>query len=220
MDSLRPCDHIEGVPLFDELPEGLEQIPLVTPVLDRDAQGAADLTLRILRGPLEQDSAFLDDVQPLRERLGLVEIMGREQDGGSFPRELAEHVPHGPSRERIQPDRRLVQEHERCLRRHDGGDHRALLLSPAQRDAEAVADLLESHLIEGLFGARLRGLASDSSGAKVAVHLLTRREMEERLPFLRHHRDEGSHAFRFVDDVEAEGVNVPRRWDQQGRGDA
>ena len=42
--------------------------------------------------------------------LGLVEVVGRQKDCGPFPRELPEHVPHGSSGERIEPDRRLVQE--------------------------------------------------------------------------------------------------------------
>src|SRR5256885_1421584 len=191
MDPLGPRDHVEGVPLLDQLAEGLEQIPLVAPVLDGDAQRATDLTVRILHGSFEQDAALLDDVQPLGERLGLVEVVGRQEDRRAFPGELPEHVPHGSPRERVEPDRRLVQEQERRLRRHDRGDHRALLLSAAQGDAQAVTDLLEPHLIESLFGTRPRGVSTDSPGAKIAVHLLTRREMEERLPFLRHDRDEG-----------------------------
>src|SRR5439155_6614034 len=115
---------------------------------------------------------------------------------------------------------RLVQDWERRLRRHDRCDHRALLLTAAQGDGEAVTDLLEPHLRERLFGARPRGVSTDSSGAKIAVHLLTRREVEERLPFLQHNRDEGPDWLRLVDDIKAEGPNLARCRDQEGRGDA
>src|SRR5438309_1149738 len=115
--------------------------------------------------------------------------------------------------DRSADDRRPVQEHERRLGRHHRGDHRALPLSAAQGDAETVTDLLEPHLRERLFGTRPRGVPGESSGAQVAVDLLARREVEERLPFLRHDRDERSHAFRFIDDVEAESMNPPGRRD-------
>src|SRR5438309_7010320 len=220
VDPLRPRDDVEGVPLFDDAAEGLEQVALVAPVLDRDTQRAANLALRTLRGPFEEDTALLDDVQPFRERLGFVKVMRREQDRRSFSGELPEHVPHGSPRERVEPDRRLVQEHEGCLRRHDRGHHRPLLLTPAQGDAEAISDVLESHLPEGFLGANLRGLARNSSSAKVAVDLLTRRQVEEGFPFLRHDGDQGSNAFRFLDHVEAERVDRPRGRDQQGRRDA
>src|SRR2546422_846008 len=220
VDPLRPRDDVEGVALFDDAAEGLEQVALVAPVLDRDTQRASDLPLRTLRGPFEEDTALLDDVQPFRERLGFVKVMRREQDRRSFAGELPEHVPHGSPRERVEPDRRLVQEHEGCLRRHDRGHHRPLLLTPAQGDAETISDVLESHLPEGFLGANLRGLARNSSSAKVAVDLFTRRQVEEGLPFLRHDGDQGSNAFRFLDHVEAERVDCPRGRDQQGRRDA
>src|SRR5205807_4810686 len=60
VDPLRPCDHVQGVPLFDQLAEGLEQIPLAAPVLDGDPQRPPDLTFRILRGPFATDAAFFD----------------------------------------------------------------------------------------------------------------------------------------------------------------
>src|SRR3989440_10658335 len=96
VDPLRPRDDVEGVPLFDNAAKGLEQVALVAPVLDRDAQRASNLALRTLRGPFEEDTALLDDVQPLRERLGLVEVVRREQDRRSFSGELSEHVPYRP----------------------------------------------------------------------------------------------------------------------------
>src|SRR5439155_25610789 len=98
--------------------------------------------------------------------------------------------------------------------------HRRSPHAATQGDAETVPDPLQPPLRERPSGARPCGLASESSGAQVAIALLTRREVEERLPFLRHDRDERSHAFRFTDDVEAESMNPPGRRDQQGGGDS
>src|SRR5256712_606610 len=58
-------------------------------VLDRDAQRPADLPLRPFRGPFEQDGTFLDDIEPLREGLGFVEVMRRQEDRAPLPREVA-----------------------------------------------------------------------------------------------------------------------------------
>jgi len=43
--------------------------------------------------------------------------------------------------------------------------------------------------------------------------------MEERLPFLRHDRDQRPHAFWLIDHVETEDVNPTRRRQEEGGGD-
>src|SRR5712692_268196 len=88
VDPPRFRNHMQCVPLFDALAEGGELRPMVASVLDRDAQRAADLTLSPLRGPFEQDRAFLDDVQPFRQRLGFVEVMRRQEDRAPLSREV------------------------------------------------------------------------------------------------------------------------------------
>ena len=178
------------------------------------------MPLRIRRGPFEQDPSFLDDVEPLGKGLRLVEVVCREQDRGSFPREFPQDVPNGPTGEGVQADRRLVEEHERGLRRHDRGDHGALFLPAAQRDAQAVRDLEKPHLLQGRFGPRPGDLSGDAAGPQVAVHLFSRREVKERLPLLRHDRDQGPHPFRLLDDVETEDVNPTRRREEEGGGDS
>src|SRR6266498_1255148 len=212
-------NHVQRRPFRDGLPERGEEVPVVPAVFNRDPEGPADLPLRTVRGPLEQDPAFLDDVQPLGERLRLVEIMRRQEDRRALSGEFPEDVPDRPPRERIEADGRLVQEHEGRLRRHDGRDHRPLLLSAAQRDAEPVRDLLEAHVRERLLGARMSDLAGKAAGAEVAVHLLARREMEERLALLGHDRDERPHALRGLDDIVPERCDRAGRRDQEGRRD-
>src|SRR5437899_3079099 len=128
VDSPRFRDHVKCVPLFDALAERGELLPMVSAVLDRDAQRPADLPLRPFRGAFEKDRALLDDVQPFRERLGFVEVMRRQEDRAPLSREVPQDVPYGAPGERVESDRRLVQEQEGSLRRHDRGDHRSLLL--------------------------------------------------------------------------------------------
>ena len=44
--------------------------------------------------------------------------------------------------------------------------------------------------------------------------------MKERLPLLRHDRDQGPHPFRLLDDIETEDVNPTRRREEEGGGDS
>src|SRR6266540_3448459 len=219
VDSLRLCDDMERGSFRDGLPEGGEQLAVVPAVLDRDAQRASNLSLRLLRGPFEEDPSFFNDVQPFRERFRLVEVVRREEDGGALARQLPQNAPYGASRERVEADRRFIEEQQGRLRCHDGRDHRPLLLSSAQGDAQTVRGLLESHLLERLFGARLRDLAGKAAGAEVAVHLLARREMEERLSLLGHDRDQRPDPLRALDDVVPECRDGPGCRDQEGRRD-
>src|SRR6266487_2722684 len=219
VNAFRFRDYVQRGPLIDGLPERSEQVPVVPPVLDRHAEGPADLPLRPVRGPLEQDPALLDDVQPLRKRLRLVEIVRREKDRRALPGQLPQDVPDRPPCERVEADRRLVEEHEGRLRRHDGRHHCPLFLSAAQRDAEAIRDFFQPHLRKRFFGARLGDLAGEAAGAEVAVHLFTRREMEERLPLLGHDGDERPDPLRAFDDVVPERCDRPGRRDEERRRD-
>src|SRR2546430_9721921 len=149
VDPFRPRDDVEGVPLFDDAAEGLEQVALVAPVLDRDTQRAANLALRTLRGPFEEDTALLDDVQPFRERLGFVKVMRREQDRRSFSEEVPQHVPQGSPRERAEPDPRLPQAHEGCLPPPHRGHHPPMVPAPATAAPRRISQLLQPHRPHG-----------------------------------------------------------------------
>src|SRR5207247_197816 len=83
-------------------------------------------------------------------------------------------------------------------------------------DAEAVRNILEPHVRERLFGARLCDFAGKAAGAEVAVHLFARREMEERLSLLGHDRDQRPHPLRGLDDVVPERRSRLGRWGQAG----
>src|SRR2546426_473635 len=50
-----------------------------------------------------------DDREPLREGLGFVEVMRRQEDRAPLSRQVPQDVPHGAPGERVESDRRLVQ---------------------------------------------------------------------------------------------------------------
>src|SRR6059036_10015 len=212
-------DDVQRIPFRDALAERSEPLPMVPAVLDRDAQSPTDLPFRFFRRAFEEDLAFLDDVQTFRERLGLVEVVRGEEDGAASSRQVTKDVPHRAAGEGIEPDRRLVQEQQRGLRRHDRRHHRALLLPARQGHGQAVRDLLEPHFLQGGFRARLRIFARDAACAEVAVHLLPRRQVKERFPLLGHDRDQGSYRFRRADDIVAEHFDLAGGRNEEGRGD-
>src|SRR3990172_4745746 len=146
-------------------------------VLDGDAYRPADLMLEGLRGPFREDAPLLDDVEPVREGLRLVEVVGREEDRRALPGELPEGLPHRPASERVEPDRRLVEKQEGRPRREDRRDHRPLLLAPGEGDREPVRVVLEADLAERLVRAVPGLVPREAAGAKVRVHLLPRGEV-------------------------------------------
>src|SRR6266571_4890748 len=82
-------DDVQRIPFLDTLAERSEPLPMVPAVLDRDAQRPTDLSFGFFRGSFEKDATFLDDVQPFRERLGLIEVMSGEEDRAAFSRQIS-----------------------------------------------------------------------------------------------------------------------------------
>src|SRR5881396_1219489 len=70
----------------------------------------AGISLRLVDRPEEDRPSLVHDEQMVREDLGLVKIVCRQEDRGAFLRQRAQHRPHGSPTERIEPDRGLVQE--------------------------------------------------------------------------------------------------------------
>ena len=89
------------------------------------------------------------------EQLGLLHVVGRQQDGHARRLlQLLHPLPHAVARHRIEAHRRLVEhEHARPV------DERLRELEPAHHAArvgarEAVGDLFEAHHVEGVVDAR------------------------------------------------------------------
>src|SRR5947207_2659645 len=75
---------------------------------------AADLRLELFRGALGDDMAVVDDPDAARERVGLLEVLGREEDGDAvLAREPGDLGPEGGPALHVEPGRRLVEEEDR-----------------------------------------------------------------------------------------------------------
>ena len=111
---------------------------------DRDDEaGAPGLVLELERGALGDDPAVVDDDDAVGELVGLVEVLGREEERRAVADEVAQHAPQLDPAAGVEPGRRLVEEeHRRC--RDEAGRE----VEPATHAAGVVLDDLAARLRE------------------------------------------------------------------------
>src|SRR5437773_1475001 len=120
--------------------------------LDDHAHPDAGVAFRLVDRPEEDRAPLVHDQQMVREDLRLVEVVRRQEDGRAFPRELPQHVPDGAPTERIEADRRLVQEQDLRVGHHRHGDDQPLAEAAGQVGRELVAVLPESEVFHDFLG--------------------------------------------------------------------
>ena len=114
---------------------------------------AADLRLELVRGAAGDDLPVVDDRDRVGQLVGLLEVLGRQQEGRALADEAADDVPHAEPAARVEPGRRLVEEQE-----PRSADQRAPEVQPAAHPArvgldDAIAGVGEVELLEELVGA-------------------------------------------------------------------
>jgi hypothetical protein len=105
--------HLDGgvVERLEAAGDGCGPISGVGAALDVDVEYlAADPSLEVGRRPLGDDGAVEDDRQPVAELVGLLEVLGREEDGGAAVVYRPEVLPQPVAGLRVQARRRLVEE--------------------------------------------------------------------------------------------------------------
>ena len=129
------------------------------PVVDDDLDPlAADLRLELVGGAAGDDLAVVDDGDLVGQLVGLLEVLGREQERRALADEAADDVPHAEPAARVEAGRRLVQEQQ-----PRPADQRAGEVEPAAHAAgvgldDPVGGVGKVELLEQLVGA-LRGFA-------------------------------------------------------------
>ncbi len=73
---------------------------------------AADLVLQLVGCSQGDHGADVDHGDPVRELIGLFEVLGREHQRGAFVLQLADEVPHVDPAPRVEARRRLVEEQD------------------------------------------------------------------------------------------------------------
>jgi hypothetical protein len=132
---------------------------------------ARDPALELGRRALGDDLAVIDDEDAIAERVGLLEVVRGEQDRRPALAQAADVVPEVRAGLRIEPRRRLVEEHELGVVHEAEGDVEAAALAAGERLDEAVAEIAQiERLAEAL---RTRAAV----GARDAVELGLRHEL-------------------------------------------
>ena len=105
-------------------------------VVKRDLEPlAADPVLELVGRTLGDHLTVVDHRDPVREAIGLIEVLGRQQHGRPLRHELLDHVPQREPAAGIEAGRGLVEEQDRRL-----GDERRGEVEPAAHPAGVGLD--------------------------------------------------------------------------------
>ncbi len=180
----------------------------------------AGLRLQLGRGAAGDHAAVVDDDDPVGELVGLVEVLGREQQGDAVGDELSDHVPHPHPAGGVEAGRRLVEEQHRRSRHEAGGEIQA----PAHPARVALQDPVgrvgEIELGEQLSRSRPRLHAAQAAQASDHHEVLATGEDLVEGGVLGGDADVAPHGGRLADDVMAGDPRRAAVGDREGGEDA
>ena len=180
---------------------------------------AAHLGLELVGGATGDDLAVVDDRDRMGEFVGLLEVLGREQERRPFADQVADHVPHPEPASRVESGRGLVEEQQAR-----SSDQRAAEVEPATHAARVrldhpVGGVGQLELLEELVatppGLGARELVEAPEHPQVLASgqvLVDGRELAGQA-------DDRAELLGLLDDVETGHGRVPRVGPQQGRQD-
>src|SRR3989440_10804071 len=193
--------------------------PVPRRVLDDHPHSHAGVSLRLFHGSVERGPAFVHNEQVVREHFGLIEVMRRQEDRRAFPSQLPQHMPDGTPAERVEPDRRFVEEQDLGVRHERHGDDQTLAEPPRQVRGELVAVFPKAQIIHDLaraFAGRPTGLTAYHAEVEDVV---VRRKEHLRPGFLGDDRDVRTDGLRVLEDIVAEDERATRGRLELGRED-
>jgi hypothetical protein len=186
---------------------------------DRMHARATDLGLQLGRRSLGDDLALVDDPDPVREDVGLLEVLRRQEDRHTG---LAAHqshlVPDVRAALRIEARRRLVEEED--ARAVDEGERE---VEPSLHPARVPRDLAigridEADAVQQLLGARLPLRLRDALQRRLQAQVVAGGEERVESRFLERDADEPADLRPVLDDVVARDERSPRgRREQRGQ---
>ena len=181
--------------------------------------GGAHGRLELGRGALGDLLAAVDDGDQVRQPVGLLEVLGREQDGGAVGHELLDHHPEVAAAGRVEARRRLVEEqHRRPV--HEGGTE----VEPSSHAAgvgprRTVGGMGQPELLEELVGpGHVRRLGEVGQLADEAEVLPPGEVLVDRR-VLAGQPDALADGLRVARDIDAEHAGPPGRRAEDGRQD-
>ena len=69
----------------------------------------ADPVFKLVGGPFRNHPASVDDRDPVRQLVGFLEVLRRQQNGRALTHERADHAPHLAAAARVEPRGRLIE---------------------------------------------------------------------------------------------------------------
>ena len=102
--------------------------------------------------PMRDDLAVVDDRHAVAEPLGLVHVVGRQQDGPAAVAQITDHVPELAPRLRVQASGRLVEEEQLGVADQGDGDGQPLLLAAGKLLDQSIGLGLQRNPRDGLVG--------------------------------------------------------------------
>ena len=170
---------------------------------DRDGGSGQGALLNLARRADGDDAALVDDGHAVAELLGLLDVVGGEQDGALLAAEVLHQLVNLQARLRIEAGRRLVEEQHLRIVEEREGQRQALLLAAGKLRIQRLALFPELQALEELAavdGARVearekvhgladlhlvlepRGLEADADAVLHLAGLHLRIEAEHRHP--------------------------------------
>ena len=138
------------------------------------------------RRSLGHDLGLVHDHEVVAQLLGLVHVVGRDDERRAAALELIEALPQQVARLGVQAGRRLVEDDEVRLVDERAGDRQAPLHAAGQGLDLVLGALVELDELEELIGPLARDLAGDVEVARVHLQVLAHRELGVEVVDLRH----------------------------------
>ena len=199
----------------DDLPGQL----LIGPVRELQLQRrVSDRALQLVRSALGDLAPLVDDRDPVGQLVGLVEILGGEQDRAAVGDQAADRVPHLAAGARVKPRRRLVEEDQRRPRDQAGRQVQAPAHAPRELRDRLVGRVAQVELLEQPGGSGASVRRAHALQASEQPQVLGRGQVIVDRCVLPGHPEQLADAMGLARDVHAEHLGVPRV-DRQQRGE-
>ena len=165
--------------------------------------GIADLGLQRLRRSFGDDPAAVDDPDVVGELVGLLQVLGGEEDGGAVFVQPLHLLPDRLAADRVKAGRRLVEEEHARFVDQRGGEVEAAL-HPARVGAyAAVGGVGEVDPLQQVVGAPASLVGRDALERRLQADQLAAGHQRVERRFLQGDADRAAHRPRLGDDVVA-----------------
>jgi hypothetical protein len=139
---------------------------------DGDVRVGAGRALEGLGSVEREQLPVVDDREPVTEEVGLLHVVGREEDGLAVTMKLTEHIPERDAALGVETRGRFVEEADRRLVHDRPGDHEPLCHPTRELEHGNLRAVGETELLEQAVGLVARSARRHPEEAAVEVEVL------------------------------------------------